>query len=108
MRMTTVTKKPKPHPIAEKRRRRLSSTIRAAYPGDEYSNSEVNRRIIVVTANHRLISETDKGKIMFSPYKFKHSVDAAVTSRQGLLFNNNCFTRSLGKRRRNSTNNGAT
>lgn len=64
--MTTVTKKPKPHPIAHIRNKRLSSTIRAAYPGDEYSSSEVTRSIIAVTASHKLISEIDKGKIMFS------------------------------------------
>ena len=79
--MTTVTKKPKPHPIAHIRNKRLSSTIRAAYPGDEYSSSVVISRIIAVTASHKLISEIDKGKIMFSPDEFKHGVNATITRR---------------------------
>jgi hypothetical protein len=62
--MTTVTKNPKPHPIALIRKRRLSRTILAEYPGDENSSSEVIRSIIAVTASHKLISDIDKGKIM--------------------------------------------
>ena len=64
--MMTVTKKPKPHPIAHIRSRRLSRTILAEYSGDENINSEVIRSIIAVTASHKLISDIDKGKIMFS------------------------------------------
>jgi hypothetical protein len=48
--------------------------------------------MIAVTASHKLISEIDKGKIMFSPDEFKHGVNATITRRQGLLFNDNRFT----------------
>ena len=65
--MTTVTKKPKPQPTAQNRKKRLSRTILAAYPGDEYNSSVVIRRIIAITASHKLISEIDKGKIILSP-----------------------------------------
>ena len=64
MRISTVTKKPKPHPIALIRKRRLSRTILAEYSGDEYSNSEAIRSIIAVTASHKLISDIDNGKII--------------------------------------------
>jgi hypothetical protein len=76
--MPTVTKKPKPHPTALNLSKCLSSTTRAAYPGDEFNSSEVISRIIAVTASHKLISEIDKGKIMRSPDKFKLSDNAAV------------------------------
>ena len=88
--MTTVTRNPKPHPMAHKRSRRLSSRIRAAYPGDEYRNSEVKRRIIVVTASHKLISEIVKGKIIFSLYELEQGVNATVW-RQRLFFDEDCF-----------------
>jgi len=64
MRITTVTKNPKPDPIALIRKRRLSKTILAEYPGDENSNSEVMSSMIAVTASHKLISDIDSGKIM--------------------------------------------
>jgi hypothetical protein len=59
-----VTKKPKPHPIALIRKRRLSRTTRAEYPGDENSSSEVIRSMIAVIASHKLMSDIDNGKIM--------------------------------------------
>ena len=64
MRIATVTKNPKPHPIALIRKRRLSRTILAEYSGDENSSSEVIRRMIAVTASHKLTSDIDRGKIM--------------------------------------------
>jgi hypothetical protein len=64
MRMITVTKKPKPHPIAAIRKNCLSTAILAENSGDEYSNSEVVRSIIAVTASHKLISDKLSGKII--------------------------------------------
>ncbi len=67
VRRTTVTRNPKPQPIATMRSRRLSRTILEAMLGEEYSNSEVIIKIIAVTASQRLMSPTVRGKCIFSP-----------------------------------------
>jgi hypothetical protein len=60
MRMITVTKKHKPHPIAAILKRHLSMATLAEYPGDAYNNSEVIRSIIAVTASHKAKSKQAK------------------------------------------------
>lgn len=64
IRMTTVAKNAAPHPMALNRRRRLSSRILAEYSGLESINSEVIKRIIAVTASHKLISDIESGNII--------------------------------------------
>jgi hypothetical protein len=65
----TVKKNPNPHPIAAVRRRPLSISILAEYSAEEYNNSDVIRRIIAVTASHKLRSDNDSGKIIKSSPK---------------------------------------
>lgn len=60
--MTTVARKAKPKPRAISLRSFLSMAIRAAYLGEEYSNSEVIRSIMAVMASQRLMSEMESGK----------------------------------------------
>jgi hypothetical protein len=43
----------------------LSIRILLEYSGDELRSSEVTRSIIAVTASHRLISESVRGKYMY-------------------------------------------
>jgi hypothetical protein len=63
-RIMTVTRKASPHPMAASLIRVLSMRILLEYSGDELRSSEVTRRIIAVTASHRLISESVRGKFM--------------------------------------------
>jgi hypothetical protein len=65
-RNSTVNRKPKPQSTTKNPNKRLSRTILEARFGDEYSNLEVIIRIIVVTASHKLISATLKGKFILS------------------------------------------
>jgi hypothetical protein len=64
-RITTVTRKASPHPMATSLIRVLSIRILLEYSGDELRSSEVTRSIIAVTASHRLISESVRGKYMY-------------------------------------------
>ena len=66
MRITTVIKKPKPHPRATIRRVFFSSITLDEYSGDEYSSSDVISNIIAITASHKLKSDNDKGKYICS------------------------------------------
>lgn len=64
MRITTVARKAKPTPMATSLNRFLLIIARAEYSGKEYSNSDVIKSIIAVTASHKLISDIDKGKFI--------------------------------------------
>jgi len=83
MRMMTVTKKAKPHPIAAIRKRCLSMATLAEYPGDAYNSLEVIISIIAVTASHKLMSDDDSGKIIASQTsnKIKHCINTMITRR---------------------------
>jgi hypothetical protein len=83
MRMTTVTKKPKLHPIATIRKRFLSMATLAEYPSDAYNNSEVIRSIIAVTASHKPMSDDHIGKTIASQIlnKIKHCINTMITMR---------------------------
>jgi hypothetical protein len=61
-RITTVTKKASPHPIATSLIRVLSTSIRLEYSGDALRSSEVTRSISAMTASHKLMSERVNGK----------------------------------------------
>jgi len=50
--------------MATSLKRFLSTLTCAEYSGIEKSNSDVIKSIIAVTASHKLISDSDKGKFM--------------------------------------------
>jgi len=79
----TVTKKPNPQPIAANRKMLLSIAILPEYPGDEYNNSDVIKRIIAVTASHKLRSDKESGKNIATQLlnKIKNSMDTTVVGR---------------------------
>jgi hypothetical protein len=64
MRITTMTRKARPTPRAAILKRFLSIIILAEISDSEYRSSEVTRSIMAVTASHKLISDSDKGKFM--------------------------------------------
>ena len=65
-RATTVIKKASPQTIATSLNRGLLTRILLDISGEESSNSDVIRRIIVVTASQRLTSDKLSGKFIFS------------------------------------------
>jgi hypothetical protein len=64
MRITTVARNARPTPRAASLKRFLSIIILAEYCGNEWRSSEVTRSIIAVTASHRLMSDSVKGKLI--------------------------------------------
>jgi hypothetical protein len=62
--ITTVTKKAKPHPIAIRRSISILMRILFENSGEEFSSSDVARRIIEQIANQRLKSEIVKTKVI--------------------------------------------
>ena len=69
MRIPTVTRKAIPQPTAATLKGFFSIKIRAEYSGEELINSEVISSIMAVTASHRPISESERGKIIcFQPW----------------------------------------
>lgn len=64
-RIITVIMKPVPNANATSLNRFFSITMFPEYPVEEDSSSEVIRRIIAVTASHRLTSDIDNGKFIF-------------------------------------------
>jgi len=65
-RKITVTRKARPHPIPANLKWVLSIRILREYFGDALRSSDAMRIIIVVTASHKLISESVKGKFIFN------------------------------------------
>ena len=61
-RKMTVIRKASPHPMAANLIRVLSIRILFEYSCEELRSSEVTISIIAVTASHKLISESVKGK----------------------------------------------
>jgi len=59
-----MTRKARPTPRAAILKRFLSIMILAEISDSEYRSSEVTRSIMAVTASHKLISDSDKGKFM--------------------------------------------
>ncbi|MCW4047989.1 MAG: hypothetical protein NWE99_10615 [Candidatus Bathyarchaeota archaeon] len=59
-----MTKKPKPQPIATILKIFLSIATLVAKFCEAYSDSDVIKSIIAVTASHKLMSDRDKGKCM--------------------------------------------
>jgi hypothetical protein len=57
--------KPVPNAKATSLRRFFSITMLLEYSVEEDSSSDVIRRIIAVTASHRLMSDIDRGKFIF-------------------------------------------
>jgi hypothetical protein len=95
--MITVKAKAKPQLIAIIRKSCLSIVILDEYSGDEYSISDVMRRIIVVAASHNPISETDNGNTILSTlHEIKYYFDAKIIRRYDLLLNSNSFTIIFG------------
>ena len=64
MRITTVARKATPTPMATSLKRFLLIMILAEYSGKEYNNSDVIKSIIAVTASHKLMSDSVKGKFI--------------------------------------------
>jgi len=62
--MITVIINPVPRPKAISLRRFFSSTIFPAYPVAEDISSDVIRRIIAITASHKLMSDMVMGKFI--------------------------------------------
>ena len=58
--------KPIPRANARSLRRLLSRTTSPEYPVEDVNNSDVINRMIAVTASHKLMSDMDRGKCMFS------------------------------------------
>lgn len=64
MRMMTVIMKTVPKARAKSCKRFRSITMFCAYSVEEESSSEVIKRIIAVTASHKLISNIERGKFI--------------------------------------------
>ena len=64
MRIITVAMKPVPKAKATSRRRSFSITMFLEYSVVAEMSSEVIRRIIAITASHRLMSDIDIGKFI--------------------------------------------
>lgn len=65
MRMITVVMNPVPKANATILRRFFCIMMLLKYPIAEDINSDVISRIIAITANHRLMSDSDIGKFIF-------------------------------------------
>ena len=63
-RMTTVTRKPRPHPSATNLSWVFSMLSRMDSLGEEKISSEVIRRIMAVAASQRLTSDIDRGRLI--------------------------------------------
>ena len=64
MRMTTVAINPIPKANATSLRRFFCIMMLLKYPVAEDISSDVIRRMIAITANHRLMSDRDRGKFI--------------------------------------------
>jgi len=64
MRIITVVMKPTPNANATRLRRFFSITIVPACPVDD-RNSEVIKRIIAMAASQRLMSDSERGDLIF-------------------------------------------
>ena len=63
--MTTVTKKPMPHPTATNLSRFLSTGISCDNFGEANRSSDVINSMMAVAASHRLMSDADKAKFIY-------------------------------------------
>lgn len=69
IRITTVIMKPIPNANAICLKRLFSINTFLAYPVEKNSSSDVAKRMIAVNASHRLMSDMDNGKFIFSPFQ---------------------------------------